>query len=375
MGIKLKIIKDSTPAADGFRMPAEFEPHEGCIMIFPERSDSLQYGAYAARKAFVKIAEVIAESEKLTVCASEAQYDNARAMLPDHIRVVEMASNDSWARDYAPTFVKNDAGEVRGIDWGFNAWGGLYDGLYFPWDKDNRMARKLCDLLEKDVYDKRDFILEGGSIHVDGEGTCMVTESCLLSKGRNPELSREQIESILKEYLNISTVLWLPCGIYHDETNEHVDNICAFVAPGEVVLAWTEDESDVQYAMSKACLDYLEKAVDAKGRRIKVHKLPLPKPVTMTAEECDGLDACWDEPTRNPGERLAASYVNFYISNKNIVMPGFGDPADEKAKRILQDLFPDREVVQIYARDILIGGGNIHCITQQIPRNQGTLTL
>ncbi len=375
MGIKLKIIKDSTPAADGFRMPAEFEPHEGCIMIFPERSDSWQYGAYAARKAFVQIAEAIAKSEKLTVCASEAQYDNARAMLPNHIRVVEMASNDSWARDYAPTFVKNDAGEVRGIDWGFNAWGGLYDGLYFPWDKDNRMARKLCDLLEKDVYDKRDFILEGGSIHVDGEGTCMVTESCLLSKGRNPELSREQIEDTLKEYLNVSTVLWLPCGIYHDETNEHVDNICAFVAPGEVVLAWTEDENDIQYAMSKACLDYLEKAVDAKGRQIKVHKLPLPKPVTITKEECDGLDACWDEPTRSPGERLAASYVNFYISNKNIVMPGFGDPADEKAKRILQDLFPDREVVQIYARDILIGGGNIHCITQQIPRNQGTLTL
>lgn len=375
MGIKLKIIKDSTPAADGFRMPAEFEPHEGCIMIFPERSDSWQYGAYAARKAFVQIAEAIAKSEKLTVCASEAQYDNARAMLPNHIRVVEMASNDSWARDYTPTFVKNDAGEVRGIDWGFNAWGGLYDGLYFPWDKDNRMARKLCDLLEKDVYDKRDFILEGGSIHVDGEGTCMVTENCLLSKGRNPELSREQIEDTLKEYLNVSTVLWLPCGIYHDETNEHVDNICAFVAPGEVVLAWTEDENDIQYAMSKACLNYLEKAVDAKGRHIKVHKLPLPKPVTITKEECDGLDACWDEPTRSPGERLAASYVNFYISNKNIVMPGFGDPADKKAKRILQDLFPDREVVQIYARDILIGGGNIHCITQQIPRNQGTLTL
>ena len=375
MGIKLKIIKDSTPAADGFRMPAEFEPHEGCIMIFPERSDSWQYGAYAARKAFVQIAEAIAKSEKLTVCASEAQYDNARAMLPNHIRVVEMASNDSWARDYAPTFVKNDAGEVRGIDWGFNAWGGLYDGLYFPWDKDNRMARKLCDLLEKDVYDKRDFILEGGSIHVDGEGTCMVTENCLLSKGRNPELSREQIEDTLKEYLNVSTVLWLPCGIYHDETNEHVDNICAFVAPGEVVLAWTEDENDIQYAMSKACLDYLEKAVDAKGRHIKVHKLPLPQPVTITKEECDGLDACWDEPTRSPGERLAASYVNFYISNKNIVMPGFGDPADKKAKKILQDLFPEREVVQIFARDILIGGGNIHCITQQIPWNQGTLTL
>lgn len=363
----MKIIKDTTPAADGFRMPAEFEPHEGCIMIFPERSDSWHYGGYAARKAFAEVAAAIAESEQVTVCAGDAQYENARALLPEHIRVVEMSSNDAWARDYAPTFVKNETGEVRGIDWGFNAWGGLHDGLYFPWDKDNRMARKLCDLMGRAVYDKRDFILEGGSIHVDGEGTCMVTERCLLSKGRNPHLTREQIEETLREYLNVSTVLWLPCGIYGDETNEHVDNICAFTAPGEVVLAWTEDESDVQYSMSKACLEYLEQARDARGRRIKVHKLPLPGPVTMTDWECGGLDICWDEPTRRPGERLAASYVNFYISNQSIVMPGFGDPADERAKEILQSLFPDRKVVQIYARDILIGGGNIHCITQQIP--------
>ncbi len=363
----MKIIRESTPAADGFRMPAEYEPHEGCIMIFPERPDSWQYGGYAARRAFTQVAEAIARSEKVTVCASAAQYDNARAILPKQVRVVEMSSNDAWARDYAPTFVKNDRGEIRGIDWGFNAWGGLVDGLYFPWDKDNQMARKLCDLLEKDVYDRRDFILEGGSVHVDGEGTCMVTESCLLSPGRNPGMSRDEIEDILKKYLNVSVVLWLPGGIYCDETNEHVDNICAFVAPGEVVLAWTEDESDPQYAMSGACLEYLEQAVDAKGRRIRVHKLPLPKPVLMTEEECRGLDECWDKPTRTPGERLAASYVNFYISNKNIVIPGFGDPADARAREILQELFPEREVVQIYARDILIGGGNIHCITQQLP--------
>ncbi len=363
----MRIIKSSTPYADGFRMPAEYERHDGCILIFPERSDSWQYGGYAARKAFVQVAEAIAESEHVTVCAGEAQYDNARALLSERIRVVEMSSNDAWARDYCPTFVKNDKGDVRGIDWGFNAWGGLYDGLYFPWDKDNRMARKLCDLLDLDVYDKRDFILEGGSIHVDGEGTCMVTESCLLSQGRNPRLARAEIEENLKAYLNVSKILWLPCGIYGDETNEHVDNICAFTAPGHVVLAWTEDETDVQYAMSAACLTYLEQAVDARGRRLAVHKLPLPRPVTITEEECRGLDSCWDEPTRMPGERLAASYVNFYIANKSVVMPGFGDPADEKAKEVLQELFPDRRVVQIYARDILIGGGNIHCITQQIP--------
>lgn len=364
----MRIINDSTPKQDGFYMPAEYDSHEGCIMIFPERSDSWQYGAYAARKAFVQIAEAIARSEKLTVCSSAKQYDNARALLPEHIRVVEMSNDDAWARDYCPTFVKNDKGEVRGIDWGFNAWGGLYDGLYFPWDNDNKMARKLCDLMDKDVYNKRDFILEGGSIHVDGEGTCMVTEACLLSEGRNPHMSKEEIEAELKEYLNVSTVIWLPCGIYNDETNEHVDNICAFVAPGEVVLAWTDDETDVQYEMSNACLQVLEQSVDAKGRPIKVHKLPLPKPVTITAEECEGLDYCQDEPTRTPGERLAASYANFYIANNHIVMPGFNDPADEKAKAILQKLFPTREVVQIYARDILIGGGNIHCITQQIPK-------
>lgn len=363
----MKIIRSSTPAGDGFHMPAEFEPHEGCIMIFPERSDSWQYGGYAARKAFAEVAEAIARSEEVTVCAGARQYDNARALLPEHIRVVEMSSNDAWARDYCPTFVRDEKGEVRGIDWGFNAWGGLHDGLYFPWDEDNRMARKLCDLFRRDVYDKRDFILEGGSVHVDGEGTCITTEACLLSPGRNPQLTREQIEDNLRQYLGVSTVIWLPCGIYNDETNGHVDNICAFTAPGEVVLAWTQDKSDVQYAMSEACLEVLEKAVDARGRKLRVHKLMLPEPVTITEEECMGLDPCGDEPVRVPGERLAASYVNFYISNEHIVMPGFRDPADEEARTLLQELFPTRKVIQIYARDILIGGGNIHCITQQIP--------
>ncbi|MGN0578112.1 MAG: agmatine deiminase [Ruminiclostridium sp.] len=359
-------VLNSVPAADGFYMPAEFSPHYGCILIFPERSDSWQYGAYAARKAFVKVCEAIAESERVTVCASEKQYENARRMLPDNIRVVEMSSNDSWARDYAPTFVTNGK-EIRGVNWRFNAWGGLVDGLYFPWDKDDRMARKLCDLYEKDMYDAGDFVLEGGSIHVDGEGTCITTEACLLSSGRNPGLTKEEIEQKLKQYLGVQKVIWLKRGIYNDETNEHVDNICAFVKPAEVVLAWTEDKSDPQYEMSRSCLEILENETDAKGRKIKVHKLILPSPVTITAEECGGLDTMDFQPTRTPGERLAASYVNFYISNGAVVMPFFGDPADEPAKKLLSELFPDRKIIPVYARDILIGGGNIHCITQQIP--------
>lgn len=362
----MKIIP-STPKKDGFYMPAEFSPHYGCILIFPERSDSWQYGAYAARKAFVKICTAIAESEKVTVCASEKQYENARRMLPDNIRVVEMSSNDSWARDYAPTFVTNGK-DIRGVNWRFNAWGGLYDGLYFPWDKDDKMARKLCDLYDKDMYDAGDFVLEGGSIHVDGEGTCITTEACLLSGGRNPDMSKEEIEEKLKEYLGIEKVIWLKRGIYNDETNEHVDNVCAFVKPSEVVLAWTDDKNDPQYEMSKSCYDILSESTDAKGRKLTIHKLYLPKPVCITAEECEGLDTMDFEPTRTPNERLAASYVNFYISNESIVMPFFNDPADEKAKAVLEKLFPERKVIGIYARDILIGGGNIHCITQQIPQ-------
>ena len=361
----MKII-NSTPRADGFRMPAEWERHYGCIMIFPERADSWQYGAYAARRAFVEVASAIAESEFVTVCASEAQYENARRLLPAHIRVVEMSSNDAWARDYAPTFVTN-GNDIRGINWGFNAWGGLVDGLYFPWDKDNKMARKLCDLYCKDMYDFGGFILEGGSIHVDGEGTCITTEACLLSDGRNPNLSKTEIENYLRECLNVNKVIWLERGIFNDETNEHVDNICAFVRPAEVVLAWTDDENDPQYGLSRSCLEILERETDARGRRITVHKLHCPTPVTITAEECKGLDTMDYEPTRKPGERLAASYVNFYISNGAVVMPTFGDPADKNAWELLSRLFPERKVVPIAARDILIGGGNIHCITQQIP--------
>lgn len=361
-------ILHTSPAQDGFFMPAEFAPHDGCLMIWPERGDSWQYGAYAARRAFIQVMRTIAESEKLTVLCSEGQYDNARAQLPDAVRLVVMETDDAWARDVGPTFVIDGRGGRRGIDWGFNAWGGAVDGLYPSWEEDNRVARKFCDLLENDCYDKRDFICEGGSLHVDGEGTALVTEACLLSAGRNPSLSREEIERTLCAYLGVSRVIWLPRGIYHDETNEHVDNVCAFTAPGEVVLAWTDDESDPQYALSRASLDALEAAVDAKGRRLRVHKLPLPAPVTITAEECEGLDLCEGEPTRTPGERLAASYVNFYIANRTVVMPAFDDPMDETAKEILQGLFPTRRVVAIPARDILIGGGNIHCITQQIPR-------
>lgn len=359
-------ILNTIPKNDGFYMPAEFAPHYGCIMIWPERGDSWQYGGYEARKAFIKAAQVIARSERLTVAASEAQYNNARAMLPENVRVAEISTDDSWARDTAPTFLTN--GEIiRGVDWGFNAWGGLVDGLYFPWERDRQLARKLCDLYDIDVYNMRDFILEGGSVHSNGAGTILTTEECLLSEGRNPHMTKSEIEEKLKNILGAEKVIWLPSGIYNDETNGHIDNICAFVSETDVVLAWTDDENDPQFERSSACLAVLKGSVTAKGESINVHKLPLPTPVLITEHECEGLDTMDGLPTRTPNERLAASYVNFYISNGAIVMPFFGDKNDKTAREILQRLFPTREVIGIYARDILIGGGNFHCLTQQIP--------
>ena len=363
------------PAADGFRMPGEFEPHRGCIMIWPKRPGSWNYGAKKAREAFKRVAWAIAESEEVFMLAEPDVEENAREMLagnPGHgIHVIRMESDDAWARDVAPTFVVNGEGTGRGIDWEFNAWGGTVDGLYAHWEKDDLVAEKVCGELGYDCYEAHPFVLEGGSIHSDGEGTVLVTAACLLSGGRNPELTKDEIGKKLCAYLGAKKVIWLERGIYNDETNEHVDNICAFVRPGEVVLGWTDDEKDPQYAMSKSCLDILEHETDAMGRKIKVHKLPIPKtPICVTEDDLGGYEFEDGEDTREAGERLAASYVNFYISNGGVVVPQFGDEHDKTAVEILGTVFPERKICPIPARDILLGGGNIHCITQQIPQGK-----
>lgn len=368
----MNMIKNSTPLADGFHMPGEFEPHMGCLMIWPERPGSWSNGATAARKVFAQIAKKIAESETVYMLVSKTGLASAQMLLPPSVQLIPMETDDAWARDTGATFVIDETGQRRGINWQFNAWGGTYDGLYAEWDKDQKVAEQFCHLLGDACYDATHFVLEGGSIHCDGEGTVLVTESCLLSPGRNPNLSRMEIESNLKQYLGAEKVIWLPRGIYQDETNEHVDNICAFINPGEVVLAWTDNRNDPQYALSLSCLQVLKKSTDAKGRAFRVHKLPIPsKPVCITAEDLKGLFFAPGEDSREEGERLAASYVNFYIANKSVLVPQFGDNQDANAIAILQACFPDREIVPVYARDILIGGGNIHCITQQIPLGKG----
>jgi agmatine deiminase len=355
----------STPAADGFRMPAEFEPHSGCWMAWPERPDNWRLGAKPAQRAFAAVAEAINVSEPVTMAVSDAQFEHCRSLLSPSIRVVEISTDDAWMRDIGPTFVIDGKGARRGVDWRFNAWGGLDGGLYFPWDRDERVARKVLEIEGADRY-RAPIVLEGGSIHVDGEGTVLATEQCLLNPNRNPSLSREQIERVLLEHLGAEKVIWLGRGVYNDETDGHVDNLACFAQPGVVLLTYAKDESDPQHAISRDAHQRLAAATDARGRALEVISLPSPGPITITEEQAGGVDAVAGSLPRRAGDRLAASYANFYIAGTRIVFPLLDERYDETAARTLGECFPEREIVGVPAREILLGGGNIHCITQQV---------
>ncbi|MDE6707523.1 MAG: agmatine deiminase [Oscillospiraceae bacterium] len=345
--------------------------HDASIMIFPERPGSWNYDAKPALKSFLEIFKAITKSELLYLITSNSKYTEAEIFIKknqlQNSKLLEIAQNDAWARDTAPTFVKNNkTGEVRGIDWQFNAWGGLFDGLYQNWQEDNALAKKFCSETGYACYNAQHFVLEGGSIHSNGQGSILVTEACLLSQGRNPSLNKQQITEILCEYLGAEKIIWLPRGIYHDETNEHVDNICAFLNPEEVVLAWTDNQNDPQYALSNACLEVL------KQEKLKIHKLPIPEnPICITEHDLQGYVFEEGEDVREVGERLAGSYVNFYFTNDSVLLPQFGGnnkKSDLFALELMQKLCPEREIIPIPARELLLGGGNIHCLTQQIPK-------
>lgn len=355
---------DSTPRADGFRMPGEFERQKQIWMIWPERPDNWRDGGKPAQKAFAEVAKAISQFEPVTMCVSRAQYAHARNTLPSEIRVVEMSNNDAWMRDCGPTFLKDGHGAVRAVDWDFNAWGGLVDGLYFPWDADDAIAQKVCEIEGIDTYRTPGFVLEGGSIHVDGEGTLLTTEMCLLSEGRNPHLNRSEIEQMLSDYLSVDKIIWIENGIDPDETNGHVDDVACFIRPGEVACIWTEDRNDPFYQQCQDAYRTLSGATDAKGRQLKIHKLCMPKtPVTIQGDFA--IDAVEGTIPREDGDICIASYMNFLIVNGGVIVPQYGDENDALALEQIQAMFPERRAVGVYSREIVYGGGNIHCITQQ----------
>ncbi|EFJ20532.1 hypothetical protein SELMODRAFT_108641 [Selaginella moellendorffii] len=364
----------ATPRDLGYYMPAEWERHSGCWMGWPERTDNWRDDAKPAQAAFVEVATAISQFEDVTVCASAAQWENARSQLPKRVRVIEMSMSDSWFRDTGPTFVvkrvrlPGAGGGTAGIDWTFNAWGGATAGCYRNWEFDSLVARKILEVARLPRF-SHTMVLEGGAIHVDGEGTCLTTEECLLNPNRNASMTKQEIEEQLKLYLGVEAVIWLPRGLHGDnDTNGHVDNMCCFVRPGVVLLSWVDDEADPQYERSLEAFNLLTSCKDARGRSLQVVKIHIPGPLYRSPEEAAGVKEL-SAVSRPAGERLAASYVNFYIANGGIVAPAFGDAArDEQAFKVLSEAFPNRKVVMVKrGREIVLGGGNIHCITLQQP--------
>lgn len=359
----------SNPRSDGYEMPFEGDKHSGTLILLPFRKDTWRSNAKPAQENFKEVIMAIAKHEPVFVGIDPTIYEK---VIKDYegkknIYPIKIAYNDSWARDTGPIFVKN-GDKMRIVDFRFNAWGGEVDGLYSNYKNDDLLCGKLAKMWGVERYYLDDFILEGGSIHVDGEKTCMVTKACLLSKGRNPRLSQLEIEETLKTYLGVNKVIWLDNGIYEDETNEHVDNIACFIKPGVVALAWTDDKNDPQYAFSNKAYKTLKASTDAMGRKIEVVKIKLPKPLYMSDEEAKSIKVGrYDAKARLGGSRLAASYINFYQGSDFVILPGFGVPEDKLAKAKLQQLYPNKEIIQINTKEILLGGGNIHCITMQIP--------
>ncbi|MBX2869658.1 MAG: agmatine deiminase, partial [Acidiferrobacterales bacterium] len=335
--------QSDTPRSLGFRMPGEHEPHAGCWMIFPERADVWGIDPRPAQQVFANVANAVSQFEPVTMCVSKRSLPAARALLPNAVRMVEMATNDAWMRDCGPTFLVDDNGGTAGVDWEFNAWGGLNEGLYLPWDDDNRVAQYVLNLVGARRF-KTSLVNEGGAIHVDGEGTLITTRSVLLNENRNPGLTQEEVERVFHDYLGIDKTIWLE-GEAYDETDGHVDGLCAYIRPGVVMIAWHNDPQSEEYAEYQSIYDQLTAVTDARGRKLEIIKLPVVDLPPMTAEESQQVQKVVGTFPRKEGDYVWGGYINFYIANGGVVFPCFDVPEDAKAKSILRKAFPDRKVV------------------------------
>lgn len=338
-----------------YLMPAEWEPHEGTWLAWPHNKEHWPGKFEPTPLDFANIAAAIAESEKVFICVNDdAMKEDAlwffgkAGFTEDMIKNVvflKISTDSSWIRDHGPIFVRDEEGNLVITDWIFNAWGDKYK----PYDQDDVVPQHAGRLLGMEVV-QPGIVMEGGSIDVNGKGTLLTTEQCLLNKNRNPQLSREQIEEYLGRYLGVKKVLWLKEGIVGDDTDGHIDDIARFVSPDTVVCAVETDKNDANYPILQECYNDLLKMTDQDGKPLKIVKLPMPEPVV------------------HEGQRLPASYANFLITNKSVLVPIFRCQRDQEALDVLSKCFADRKIVGIDCKDLVWGLGTIHCSTQQQPK-------
>jgi agmatine deiminase len=339
-----------TPAALGYRMPAEWEPHAATWLSWPHREGiSFPDSFDRVLPALRAMVEALTESEQVCInVGNDAHEAEARAVLRglsmERVSFYRVPTNEPWCRDHGPIFLSRDADpKLAIVDWDYNAWGGKYP----PCNLDEVVPTRIAQLLDRPVFYPR-MILEGGSIEVNGAGSLLTTESCLLNQNRNPNLGRVEIERRLRDYLGLQEILWLGEGIEGDDTDGHIDDLARFVSENTVVTVVEKSREDKNYEPLQENLARLRE-MRIGNRKIDIITLPMPKKIVRE------------------GQRLPASYANFYIANSCVLLPTFADPNDEIASSILQNLFADRRVIAIDCRELIWGLGTFHCLTQQQP--------
>ncbi len=352
--MKVESGEGVTAAASGYRMPAEWEPHEATWLSWPHNRETWPEAMAAIAAVWARLAAALTPGEVVHILlAPGSSEETVSATLADagadlrRVTLHRVRTNDAWLRDCGPTFVvrgRGAPGEIALVDWSYNAWGRKYP----PWQDDDRIPGRLAEILDVAVF-RPGIVLEGGAIEVNGAGTLMTTESCLLHPNRNPHLDRAAIERKLRDFLGVDHFVWLGEGVVGDDTDGHVDDLSRFVSETCVVTAVEDDARDANYRPLRENLRRLENAADQNGRPFDILTLPMPRPVY------------------SEGQRLPASYANFYIANDTVVVPTFRCERDAQAIGILEGAFPTRAVVGIDAVDLVGGLGAFHCVTQQQP--------
>lgn len=348
-------------------VPGEYERHHGTIAMYPSRTDIWRDNATHMQRYVCELVDLISRYEKVYFfCYAEYwNYLQKKYINNPNVVVVESNYDDIWARDIGPTFTYID-GQMRCVDWKFNAWGGLKEGAYYPWDSDDHFACEVSKLFGLNSL-RAQIVLEGGAIISDGLGTLFSTRSVVMNRNRNPFKKPDLLEKQILDATGDQRIVWLPCGLANDETNGHIDNIVSFVSKDEICLAWTEDKSNPSYKAVRKALDILSRTCNLNGEEYRIHLIELPDIQLMEKNEESGLLLNVNSLERKAGDILPASYLNFYMLNDAVLIPSFGCRQDDSVKRQFEKIFVDREVIQVYSREPLLGGGGIHCILHEIP--------
>jgi agmatine deiminase len=345
--------ENQTPSSLGYTMPAEWAPHRATWLSWPHNRETWPTQLETVRSVWVQMIQALSPYEQVCLLVNDeptqrdvtARLKNAGTKM-ENVSILQIPTVDVWMRDYGPTFVTRDRREspLAFNDWIFNGWGKKYQA----YEEDDGIAKEIASVLKVSSFEHK-MVLEGGSIEVNGSGTCLTTEQCLLNKNRNPRMSRGEIQQFLKDSLGVSDVIWLGEGIAGDDTDGHIDDIARFVNPTTVACVLESNARDENYAPLQENYERLRSARDQNGNGLSIVPLPCPSPVYYE------------------GARLPASYANFYIANEVVLAPIFDDPHDRQALGILQDLFPDRRIVGLRCVEVVAGLGAIHCVTQQEP--------